>query len=88
MILEAMACGCAVVATDCGAAREVIDDGENGFLVNVGDTQEIADKVRRLLGDRGLRRRIGRNALETAGRFTWERNVTELERALGMVASP
>jgi len=88
VILEAMACGCAVVATDCGAAREVIDDGENGFLVNVGDTQGIADKVRLLLGDRGLRRRIGRNALETVGRFTWERNVTELERAMEMVASP
>ena len=46
VILEAMALGTVVVSTDCGAVREIITDGENGFLVPVRDPRAIADMVR------------------------------------------
>ena len=46
VILEAMALGTVVVSTDCGAVREIITDGENGFLVPVRDPRAIADMVK------------------------------------------
>ena len=48
-ILEYMACGVPVVATDTGGNRELVCDGENGFLVPVGDVRLMADKIELLL---------------------------------------
>lgn len=81
-VLEAMACGCAVVATDCGGPSDQIIDGKNGFLVPVGDVNRIVARVLQLMDDSALRDRIQRNALETARKFTWEKCVNELETTL------
>jgi glycosyltransferase involved in cell wall biosynthesis len=85
-VLEAMACGCAVVATDCGGPRDIIEDGRNGFLVPVGDASAIVSRVQLLLADAALRNQMRRRAQETVRRFTWEKCVNELERALDQVA--
>jgi len=77
-----MACGCAVVATDCGGPREIIQDGQNGFLVNVGDVNGIVDRVQLLLDNGDLRARFRQNAQETLDRFTWEKCVSKLEDTL------
>lgn len=86
-ILEAMACGCAVVATDCGGPRDIINNGKNGFLVEVGNVEEIVDKVKLLLDDDKLRRRMVQKAKETVRKFTWEASVAKLERVLQKVGS-
>lgn len=86
-VLEAMACGCAVVATDCGGPRDIIKDGENGFLVEVGNVGEIVDRVQLLLRDPDLRQRLVRNSKETVKRFTWESSVDKLERVLQKIDS-
>ena len=80
--LEAMACGCVVVATDCGGPRDIIQDGVNGFLVPVGDSDAIVDRAQLLLGDASLRTSMQKRGLETARHFTWDKCVTELETAL------
>jgi len=82
VILEAMACGCAVIATDCGAASEVIEDGESGFIAKVGDWKGITEMVSMLLNDVNLRCKISNNALKVSEKFTWEKNVNELEQTL------
>ncbi len=63
-LLEAMALGLPVVATDCpcGGPRTVIRNGENGLLVPVGDASAMADGISRLIEDRELAARLGRNA--------------------------
>lgn len=63
-LLEALAMGMPVVATDCpcGGPREVIQDGENGFLIPVGDEDALADRICRLIEDKDLARRFGKNA--------------------------
>ncbi len=81
-ILEAMACGCAVVATDCGGPRDMIEDGVNGFLVPVGDVDRITERIQLLLRDRVAREQIVANARRTVQRFTWSHTVDLLEKAL------
>ncbi len=60
--LEAMALGRPVIASDVPCLREVIRDGETGFLAPVGDVVTFARRTRMLLQDRALRTRIGSNA--------------------------
>jgi glycosyltransferase involved in cell wall biosynthesis len=81
-VLEAMACGCAVIATDCGGPRDLITDGETGFLVPVGDVRAIVDRALMLLDDPPLRERIRTNSLNAVKRFSWERCILQLESAL------
>ncbi len=85
-VLEAMACGCVVVATDCGGPKDIIEDGVNGFLVPVGDVDGIVRRVQLLLADTALRNRMQQRAKETVKRFTWEKCVSELESALHRAA--
>ena len=53
-IVQAMACGKPIVSTDVGGIAEMIDHGENGFLVAAGDYVAIVDSIERLIEDRNL----------------------------------
>jgi glycosyltransferase involved in cell wall biosynthesis len=57
--LEAMACGCPVVASATGGAPEAVVDGETGFLVPFNDVEATAAALDRILSDALLRRRMG-----------------------------
>lgn len=85
-VFEAMACGCAVVATDCGGPRDIIVDGKNGFLVEVGNVEQIVDRVKVLLGDGDLRRRFVEESRETVSKFSWDSSVDKLEQVLDGLA--
>jgi glycosyltransferase involved in cell wall biosynthesis len=58
-ILEAMAAGLPVVATDVGGVAEAVVDAETGILVPAADQQALAAALERLLADHELRRRLG-----------------------------
>ena len=60
--LEAMASGVPVIATRCGGPETSVVDGETGFLVPIGDPHAFADRLRRLMNDSSLRRRLGEAA--------------------------
>ena len=60
-ILEYMAAGCAVVATNVGGASEAIVEGETGYLVNAGDDRAMAERLISLLRDPETRRTMGLN---------------------------
>lgn len=57
---EAMACELAPVVTDLPANREWINDGENGFIVPIGDTETLAQKIVDLIRNEELRRKFGK----------------------------
>lgn len=63
-LLEAMALGLPIVATDCpcGGPRTVITDGVNGLLVPIKDAKAMEEGINRLIEDRGLAERLGENA--------------------------
>ncbi len=87
-ILEAMACGCVVVATDCGGPRDIIRDGENGFLVPVGDVDQILDRVQLLIDDEAMRTRFRYKSIETVRTFTWEASAKKIEQSVSAVSQP
>ena len=57
--MESLAAGRPVVATRVGGVPDVVRDGEDGFLVELGDVAELADALARLAADPGLRERMG-----------------------------
>lgn len=85
--LEGMAAGAVPVTTCFGGGRELVQDGETGFVVNPYDIDSLADRLARLLTDDALRHRMaaaGRARIEAE--FTLERQVHNMlavyERAL------
>ena len=58
-ILEAMAAGLPVVATDVGGVAEAVENGETGCLVPAADPEALARALERLVSDADLRRRLG-----------------------------
>ncbi|MCG2720927.1 MAG: glycosyltransferase [Thermodesulfovibrionales bacterium] len=76
VIVEAMACGVPVIATDCPyGPREIIRDRESGILVPANDVHALAHAMRDVLHDRDLRETFSRNAIRRASAFSVERMV-------------
>lgn len=82
-ILEAMACGTAVISTDHDTARGLVHPGENGLLVPVGSTEAFLAEIRSLLNDPAQRRRLVSNGYRTVQKYSWERATDAMETALG-----
>ncbi|CAE6964409.1 glycosyltransferase family 4 protein [Paraburkholderia domus] len=62
-LIEAAACGLALLTTDAPGCREVVsEDGVDGLIVPVRNGPALAEAIKRLAGDRGLCRRLGRAA--------------------------
>jgi glycosyltransferase involved in cell wall biosynthesis len=80
-IVEAMLAGVPVVATDVGSVSEAVVEGETGYLVPSGDSQALAGRLRDVLADPELRRRLGEQSRERAReRFTAEAMAGSFER--------
>jgi glycosyltransferase involved in cell wall biosynthesis len=67
-LLNAMASGCVVLASDTAPVREVVRDGENGLLRDFFDADGLAAAALRVLADREAHRDLGRAAAETVSR--------------------
>ena len=80
-ILEAMACGLAVVATDVGGNPELVQHGVNGLLVPAADPQALAEAIVKLADDADLRRAMGQAGRQMAEqRFSLETMVARYQR--------
>ncbi len=88
VIIEAMSCGLPVVAFDCeNGPRNIMTDGENGYLIPPFDVDAYAEKLIRLILDETLRREIGANARKSSQRYAiddianqWKQLFEELDQ--------
>jgi glycosyltransferase involved in cell wall biosynthesis len=76
-LMQAMAVGLPVVATDVKGTREVVADGATGFLVPLGDATQLADRLAQLLESEDLRRTMGVAGVAHVRRHFDEERVTE-----------
>ena len=78
VLVEAMACGCPVVSTDCPSGpREILKDGEYGVLVPPKDPEKLAQGIPRVLENQDLRRELSVKGKRRALDFTVDRAVEE-----------
>jgi len=61
-LIEAMCLGLPVISTQVSGATDLIEDGKNGLLTDVGDTAQLAESMKRMLGDSDLRQSCAREA--------------------------
>lgn len=78
MLLEAMAAQNPVVATDVSGSRELIVDGESGYLVPPRNSRILAERIGVLMSDSELRKRFVRAATKEVQKFSIENNLTNL----------
>jgi len=79
-LLEACSMGLAVIATNVGGNREVIRDGYNGVLIPPANSYEIEKAVKLLASNKTLRKKFGKNALNTMEEdFSQEKLLKKLE---------
>jgi glycosyltransferase involved in cell wall biosynthesis len=76
-LLEASAAGVPVVCANAGGIPEIFQDGFDALLYPPGDDDAMAKAVIRLIQDKELAKQISANAVETAGKFTWERTAEQ-----------
>ena len=87
-LVEAMAVGAPVVATNSGGPSEIIEDGKSGFLIPPGNPQALANSILALLRNSDQRRRFAQGAQERARtEFSMERVVKEVEAVYTHVLS-
>ncbi|AZO34679.1 glycosyltransferase [Mesorhizobium sp. M2A.F.Ca.ET.037.01.1.1] len=88
VIMEAMASGKAVVATDIGGMPDIVDHGETGLLVPSGDAHALASAMQRLLEDRALLARLEATGLARIERLKAGAVVTRIEQVYRDVLRP
>lgn len=87
-LIEAMAMGNAIVATDVRGNNDAVEDGVNGYLVPVGDSDLMAEKILELMNDREKLRTFGENGLDMVKDFSTEnvnREMLTIYGNLGLV---
>ena len=79
VVMEAMAAGKPIVATDVGGVSELVTDGVEGFLVESGNAPLFAEKLESLINNPGLRKSFGENGLKKIQEFDIRRKVARMQ---------
>jgi glycosyltransferase involved in cell wall biosynthesis len=86
VLLEAIAMGLPIVATDIPGIREVVAQGQNGMLTPLGDPSALRQALLSVTGDPDLYRRMSETSLRLAGEYSWKEVGAEFERVYDQAA--
>jgi L-malate glycosyltransferase len=84
---EAMACGCALVASDSGGSRDYAIDGDTALVCDPGDAPVMATHIESVLRDPELHAALAGRGIEFVRRFDWDDSAARLEQFLQAYAS-
>lgn len=79
-VLEAMACGVPVIASDIAPLRELV--GQAGLLVKVDHADSLVDGIRALVESPNLRMTLGSNGIRRAQSYTWDRAAQKMQQII------
>ena len=72
-VLEGMACGKPIIASNVGGIPYLVDEGVNGFLVRPGEVKELSDKIIKVLKNKKLQKSMGKASLKMSEDFEWSK---------------
>lgn len=73
VLLEAMHCGKAIIASNVGGIPSILEDGRTGLLFDPGNINDLAEKIIILLKDKDLRMNLGNAGYRKVTEFTWDK---------------
>jgi len=79
-VMEAMAVGLPIIATDVRGNRDLVKSGENGYLVPLGNAEQTAIAIERLIDSEDLRRSMGGKSKELVKQYDLQNILKEMER--------
>ena len=86
VLIEALACECPIISTDCKCGpREILNNGDYGLLVPVGDAMELKEGIKKMILDNNLRARFKEKSLERAYDFSNKKILKKLENIIERV---
>ncbi len=79
VFIEAQACGVPVIGTNVGGIPDVIQNNENGLLVEPKNSAQISEAIIKLLGDKSLAERLSSRALDTVKKYDWSNVMARID---------
>ena len=79
VLVEAMAAGKPIVASDVGGIPDLVKDGQNGFLVKPGDANDLSFAIEKLLDDKKMREEMGKKGRAMAKDYSVEKMVDKID---------
>ncbi|MCD1161124.1 glycosyltransferase family 4 protein [Peribacillus frigoritolerans] len=78
-IMEAMAIGLPLVVTNCRGQRDLVIDGENGFVVGIDDYEDFANSIEKLYKLKQLRQQFGEKSIKLVKQYSLENVMKEMK---------
>jgi glycosyltransferase involved in cell wall biosynthesis len=86
--VEALGCGCAVIASDVPALQDVVQDGKTGLVFHSNDARDLSMKIRKLITDDSMRELLARQGREAVlMRFDWQEVGMRYQHLIGQCIS-
>ena len=76
-MLEALATGLPILATDTGGAKEIVAEGQNGCIIRMKSAEDIAKKLEKLIKNPELRKKMSEDSRRRALEMSWEKVAEE-----------